>query len=66
MSVEEVQRLAGDRIVNGDHPRSWSTHFIRDGSTDIWLVFKDDRVRSTQLAWMYRLKKMKEAIQHKF
>ena len=59
MTEKEVADRAGLPVNALDPPRPFATHLIRDGATDVWLVFDDGRLRSIQLAWMYALKKMK-------
>lgn len=61
MTPQEVERLAGRPVE--PLGESWATHFIGDEveATRVWLVFKDDKLWSIQLAWMYRLKKMASA-----
>jgi hypothetical protein len=57
MSLEEVERLAERPVQKVSHP--WATHVIReDGeTTQVWFIFKENKLQSVQLAWMYRLKR---------
>lgn len=50
MSIAEVQALANRPIEPLN--REWGTHFIRDGSTDVWLTFDRGRLSSYQIAWV--------------
>ena len=60
MSAQEVEQVSGRKVEALN--RSWATHYIHDDwSTDVWLTFKDDRLQSIQVAWVYALKKMASA-----
>lgn len=61
MTKQEVERLAGRPVESLGE--SWATHFIGEEvePTRVWLIFKEDKLQSIQLAWMYRLKKMASA-----
>jgi len=61
MTRQEVEQLA-ERPVK-ELNRSWATHYIGEETqpTEVWLTFKDDKLQTVQLAWMYRLKKMASA-----
>jgi hypothetical protein len=50
MSTAEVQALAKRTIEPLD--RDWGTHFIRDGSTDMWLTFDRGQLKAYQIAWV--------------
>ncbi len=58
MSPQQVTDLANHQIAKMDVPTAWGTHLIRDGATDVWLVFRDDKLESMQVAWMYTYGKM--------
>jgi hypothetical protein len=58
MSVEDVRKIAGRDVEQRDVPRDWSTHAIRDGSTDLWLGFPDGKLRFTQVLWAQKMMKM--------
>lgn len=58
MSPKEVEGVAHREVVPVVPARSWGTHLIRDGTTDVWLTFQNDKLRSIQLAWMQKLKRM--------
>lgn len=53
MSPQQVEQLANHQIVKMDAPTAWGTHLIRDGTTDVWLVYADDKLQSVQVAWTY-------------
>lgn len=61
MTIKEVSAVA-ERPVK-ELNRSWATHYIGEEveATEVWLTFKDDKLQSIQLAWMYRLKRMASA-----
>jgi len=62
MSPADVQKLAGRDVIKLDPPRTWMTHQIggETSQTVVWLVFESDRLRTAQVAWMYKLKRMHE------
>jgi hypothetical protein len=55
MSVSEVERLAHRKLIEEDSPRAEMTHYIRDGSTDVWFVFSDDKLKSVQVLWAEKM-----------
>lgn len=63
MSPQEVEHLSGRKLTKIDLPSSRSTHLIGEEgeATEVRLVFRDDKLQSIQIAWMYRLKKMASA-----
>jgi hypothetical protein len=60
MSPQEVEKLSGQKVVKLDVPSQRGTHMIgaEKEATEVWFVFKDDKLQAVQLAWMYRLKRM--------
>ena len=58
MTVSEVQQLAQKPIERAN--RSWMTHLVRDGATDVWLTFENDRLRAYQVAWVKPLTMVEE------
>lgn len=60
MSPQEVEKLSGQKVARLDVPSQRGTHMIGEEgeATEVWLVFKDDKLQAVQLAWMYRLKRM--------
>ena len=58
MSVEDVRRIAGRDVEKMDAPRDWTTHLIRDGSTDLWLGFADGKLKWSQVLWAQKMMKM--------
>ncbi len=60
MSPQEVERLSGRKIIRLDVPTHRGTHVINEegDATEVWLAFKEDKLQSVQLGWMYRLKRM--------
>lgn len=54
MRVDEVRALTKkDILFEGAKDRM--THLIRDGATDVWLVFGDDGLESAEIAWATNL-----------
>ena len=60
MSLQEVERLSGRKITRLDVPTHRGTHVIGEEgeATEVWLVFKEDKLQAVQLGWMYALKRM--------
>ena len=54
MTPEEVSQIAGRKVEKVDVPDARLTHMIRDGSTDLWLIFDGGRLKSVQVAWSYQ------------
>ena len=57
MLLEQVRSLTPKEIQEEDAPRRGMTHFIRDGRTDVWLVFKDNQLKSAQVLWAQEMMK---------
>ena len=53
MSPQEIERLADRQLVKAEIPTARRTHVIRDGATDVLLIFKEDQLQSIQSAWTY-------------
>jgi len=49
MSIQEVEAVAA-KIVKPLN-RDWGTHFVEDGSTDVWLTFEKNQLKAYQIAW---------------
>jgi len=60
MSPQEVEKLSGRKLAKIDTSSHRGTHVIGEEgeATEVWLVFKDERLQAVQLGWMYRLKRM--------
>ena len=58
MTIDQVHAIAGRKIVALDVPRDWTTHMIRDGSTDLWLGFSDGKLRWAQVLWAQKIERM--------
>lgn len=54
MTVDQVSRITGRAIEKADVVDHRRTHFIREGDTDLWLVFTDRGLQSVQVAWAYQ------------
>ena len=48
MSQAQVETIVGERLQTIDKDRR-VTHFYRSGMADLWLVFADGRLRSSQV-----------------
>ena len=57
MSLAQVQSLTSRDVHAEDAPRRDMTHYIRDGSTDVWLVFDNDKLKSAQVLWAQEMMK---------
>jgi len=53
MSSQQVTRLADRQLEKMEVATAMGTHLIREGSTDVWLNFKDDQLQSIQVGWTY-------------
>ena len=49
MSIQEVEAVAAKAVKPLN--RDWGTHFVEEGSTDVWLTFEKNRLQSYQVAW---------------
>lgn len=49
MSIQEVEAAAAKTVKPLN--RDWGTHFVEDGSTDVWLTFEKNQLKSYQVAW---------------
>ena len=58
MTTLEVEKIAGTNL-RPQGLRPWGTHILKEGSTDIWLQFEDDRLEATQVATLDGLMRMK-------
>ena len=60
MSPQEIEILSGRKLTLLDVPTHRGTHMIggEGEDTEVWLVFKEDKLQAVQLGWMYRLKRM--------
>lgn len=60
MSPQEIEKLSGRRVTKLDYPSPRGTHVIGEEgeATEVWLVFKEDKLQEVQLGWMYRMKRM--------
>ena len=57
MSVSKVQSLTTKNVYAENAPRKDMTHYVRDGSTDVWLVFENDELKSAQVLWAQEMMK---------
>ena len=55
MTIEEVQALVNKPIIEKEAPMNNRTHYIRDGSTDVWFVFRDGKLKSVQILWAHKM-----------
>lgn len=53
MPPQQVANLADRQTEKMEVPTAWGTHLIRDGATDVWLNFQEDRLQSIQIGWTY-------------
>jgi hypothetical protein len=60
MSSAEVEALVGTRLQRLEVRDPRLTHFYRSGMTDLWLVFDDDKLRSSQIVVVQGLLGTKE------
>jgi len=58
MSTAEVESIATSKL-SPEGQRPWGTHLLHQGTTDIWLQFNSDKLRSVQVATLDGLTKMK-------
>ena len=59
MTPEEVGQIAGHKVEKVDLPDFRRTHVVRDGGTDLWLVFdQTGGLKSVQVAWAYQPTRM--------
>lgn len=55
MTIDEVQSLAGRPVTAWEVPRGWLNYSIRDGDTELWLGFVNDKLKWVQVAWDVKL-----------
>ena len=48
MSQGEVEAVVGERLKRSDQDRR-ATHYYRSGMADLWMVFVDDQLHSSQI-----------------
>jgi hypothetical protein len=60
MPSAEVEALVGKRLHKLEARDPRLTHLYRNGMTDLWLVFDDDRLRSSQVVVVQGLLGTKE------
>jgi hypothetical protein len=58
LTADDVRSISGRDVQHLDVPRDWTTHLIRDGSTDLWLGFVDGKLRWSQILWAQKMMKM--------
>jgi hypothetical protein len=58
MTVSEVEALTRQRVVPRDNPSQRGSHVIRDGLTDAWLQFDDEKLQWVQIHKVVKLKRM--------
>ena len=51
MSVNEVEQITGRAVIEREVPRPHHTHVVKDGRTVLWLVIRDQKLKSVQVAW---------------
>lgn len=54
MTIDQVSRITGRTIAKVDVADNRRTHIVREGDTDLWLVFTDRGLESVQVAWAYQ------------
>ena len=64
MSLAQVQSLTSRDVYAEDAPRQNMTHSIRDGSTDVWLVFENNKLKSAQVLWAHKMMKYAISTMH--
>ncbi len=58
MSVADVRTITGRNPEQLDVPIEWTTHLIRDGSTDLRLGFPQGKLRWVQVVWAQKMMKV--------
>ena len=58
MPKAELERIARRPIEVMEVPRGWTTHVIRDESTEVWLGLAEDKLLWLQVAWAAKPTKM--------
>ena len=58
MAPADVEKL-GHSKLHAEGQRTWGTHILKQGTTDIWLQFENDGLRSVQVATLSGLMSMK-------
>ena len=58
MSVKEVEKLTQKTVIEMDSPRVWRTHMISSGNTDVWLIFREGKLESVQIAWAEKIMRL--------
>ncbi|MCH9674477.1 MAG: hypothetical protein K0U93_23770 [Gammaproteobacteria bacterium] len=51
MSVDDVEKITGRAVIEREVPSSYQTHVVKDGRTILWLVMRDHKLKSVQVAW---------------
>jgi hypothetical protein len=49
MTAANVEKATG-LLLSPQGQRPWGTHLMHDGTTDIWLQFDDNKLRTVQVA----------------
>lgn len=58
MEIADIENLSGTKLSE-EGQRPWGTHILHLGTTDVWLQFNDEKLRSVQVATLAGLLKMK-------
>jgi hypothetical protein len=58
LSVAEVERIVGGPLEATS--RAGTTHFLRDGHTDLTLQFDEGRLKASQIVWVVGIKGIRE------
>jgi hypothetical protein len=54
-TVEQVAQVVQRDVRRVDVADERRTHLVRDGGTDLWLVFGSGGLRTVQVAWTYQM-----------
>lgn len=55
MNMQTVSSFSKLPIEKLDAPRAWMTHIIRDDQTELWLGFKNEKLKWAQIAWAEKM-----------
>lgn len=58
MTMDDVEQLAAMKL-RSQGQRTWGTHTVKQGTTDVWLQFDGGKLQSVQVATLNGLMSMK-------
>lgn len=58
MSLNDVGVLVDRPVQKMEVPRGWMTHLVRDGNTELWLGFEENKLKWLQVAWAAKMMRM--------